>query len=120
MTTIDEFVADFDEDPGYLNFGLGRAAVAQRRGGSQRASVELLRRARFGSLYSMFEQDERVRQAVAELIGFRPDQVAFQPNTSTGLMHAMFGITGGVALSPAEFPESHLRSGPLVAHRSAC
>jgi selenocysteine lyase/cysteine desulfurase len=28
----------------------------------------------------------------------------FQPNTSQGLMHVMFGITGGVALSPAEFP----------------
>ena len=103
MTTIDEFVADFDEDPGYLNFAsvgpLSRSVEEE-----ERASVELLRRVRFGSLDSMFEQDERVRRAVAGLIGFRPDQVAFQPNTSTGLMHAMFGITGGVALSPAEFP----------------
>ena len=45
-----------------------------------------------------------MRAAVAALTGFRADQVVFQPNTSQGLMHAMFGITGGVALSPAEFP----------------
>jgi len=30
--------------------------------------------------------------------------VVFQPNTSQGLMHALFGVTGGVALSAAEFP----------------
>ena len=103
MMTLDEFVSDFDEDPGYLNYAsvgtLSRSVEEE-----ERASVELLRRARFGSLESLFRQDERVRQAVAELIGFRADQVVFQPNTSTGLMHAMFGITGGVALSPAEFP----------------
>ena len=45
---------------------------------------------------------ERVQAAVAALTGFRPDQIVFQPNTSQGLMHAMFGITGGVALSAAE------------------
>jgi selenocysteine lyase/cysteine desulfurase len=30
--------------------------------------------------------------------------VTFQPNTSEGLMHAMFGLTGAIALSPYEFP----------------
>jgi selenocysteine lyase/cysteine desulfurase len=45
-----------------------------------------------------------MRASVSALTGFRDDQVVFQPNTSTGLMHAMFGFTGGVALSPAEFP----------------
>ncbi len=68
--------------------------------------MPLLARARFGSLDALQPpgQDPRVRSAVAALTGFRPDQVVFQPNTSQGLMHVMFGITGGVALSPAEFP----------------
>lgn len=103
MKTIDDFVAGFDEEPGYLNFAsigpFGRAVVEE-----EQAQVELLRRARFGSLDSLLQQDERVRDAVSAVTGFRPDQVSFQPNTSTGLMHAMFGITGGVVLSPAEFP----------------
>jgi selenocysteine lyase/cysteine desulfurase len=103
MKTVAEFIAGFDEEPGYLNFArigpLGAAVVAE-----EQAQVELLRRARFGSLDSLALQDERVRTAVAATIGFRPDQVSFQPNASSGLMHTMFGITGGVALSPSEFP----------------
>jgi selenocysteine lyase/cysteine desulfurase len=103
MTTIDEFAAGFDEEPGYLDFALvgplGRAVIQE-----EQAQVELLRRARFGSLSSLKTQGERMRAAVSDLTGFRADQIAFQPSTSMGLMHAMFGITGGVLLSAAEFP----------------
>ncbi|HEV7957496.1 MAG: aminotransferase [Microbacteriaceae bacterium] len=103
MTAIDEFAADFDEEPGFLDFARvgppGHAVLAE-----QRALGELLRRARFGSLEELGRQDERMRVAVADLIRFRPDQVVSQPNTSSGLMHTMFGFTGGVALSAAEFP----------------
>ena len=103
MTTIDEYLAGFSEEPGYLNFAstgpLGRAVIEE-----EYAQLELMRRARFGSLSSLDEQDLRVREAVATIIGFRSDQVVFQPNTSSGLMHAMFGITGGVLLSAAEYP----------------
>lgn len=103
MTTVDDYAAGFDEEPGYLDFArvgpLGRAVIEE-----QQALNELLRRARFGSLDILERQDQRVRDAVAALIGFRPDQIVFQPNTSMGLMHAMFGFTGGLAVSPAEFP----------------
>jgi selenocysteine lyase/cysteine desulfurase len=103
MTTIDDFASGFTEEPGYLDFAsvgpLGRAAIEE-----QIAQIELIRRARFGSLASLHGQDARVRAAVGALTGFRPDQVVFQPNTGSGLMHAMFGITGGVLFSAAEFP----------------
>ncbi|MBC7517296.1 MAG: aminotransferase class V-fold PLP-dependent enzyme [Microbacteriaceae bacterium] len=103
MNTVDEFTADFDEEPGYLDFArvgpLGLAVIEEERGLN-----ELLRRARFGSLDALDRQDERVREAVSALIGFRPDQVVFQPNTSSGLMHAMFGYRGSVAMSAAEYP----------------
>ncbi len=103
MTTIDDFCAGFTEEPGYFDFAsvgpLGSAAIEE-----QIAQVELMRRARFGSLASLAGQDARVRAAVGALIGFRADQVVFQPNTGSGLMHAMFGITGGVLLSAAECP----------------
>lgn len=101
--SIDDFVAGFGEEPGYLDFArvgpLGRAVLEEQRG-----LGEQLGRARFGSLDTLERQDARVRDAVAGLLRFRPDQVVFQPNTSSGLMHAMFGITGGVAMSPAEYP----------------
>lgn len=103
MKTLEEFSAGFDEEPGYLDFArvgpLGTAVIAE-----EQAQVELLRRARFGSFASLELQDARLRDAIGDLTGFRAEQVVFQPNTSSGLMHAMFGITGGVLLSSAEFP----------------
>jgi len=101
---IDEFASRFGEEPGYLDFArvgpVGRAVVEE-----QFAQTDLLSHARFGALGSLLEnQDPRMREAVAAVTGFRADQVAFQPNTSQGLMHAMFGVTGGLALSAAEFP----------------
>lgn len=103
MITLDDFAASFGEEPGYLDFAAagppGRAVKDE-----QYAQMGLLGRARFGTLDSLFEQDVRVRKAVSAVTGFRPDQVQFQPNASIGLMHALFGLTGGMALSAAEYP----------------
>jgi selenocysteine lyase/cysteine desulfurase len=102
---VDAYAARFDEEPGYLDFArvgpIGAAVVEE-----EAALMPLLARARFGSLDALLPPgpDPRVRAAVAALTGFRSDQIVFQPNTSQGLMHVMFGITGGVAVSPAEFP----------------
>ncbi|MEO6942232.1 MAG: aminotransferase class V-fold PLP-dependent enzyme [Terrimesophilobacter sp.] len=113
MLTIDEFALQFDEEPGYLDFGrvgpLARTVVDE-----ERAQVELLRNARFASLDSLKNQDLRVRQAVATATGFADDHIVFQPNTSMGLVQVMFGITGGVLMSPEEFP-----SAPFAAVRSS-
>ena len=101
--SINEYATRFKDEPGYLDFArqapIGQTAVAE-----QLAMIELLSRGRFGSLDELDQQDARVRKAVSALSGFRADQVVFQPNTSSGLMHAMFGLTGTVALSPADFP----------------
>jgi selenocysteine lyase/cysteine desulfurase len=103
MTSLDQFAHGFDEDPGYLDFARmgppGHAVLSE-----QRAFDQLLSRSRFGSLDGLPGQDLRVRSAVSALTGFRPDQIVFQPNTSTGLMHAMFGLTGRVAVASSEFP----------------
>ena len=103
MTTISEFASQFSEEPGYLDFA-GVGPVGHGVETEAAAQHGLLGRARFGTLGSLAGQELRVRESVAQLTGFRPDQVAFQPNTSQGLMHAMFGLSGGVALSAAEFP----------------
>ncbi len=103
MTSIEDYAATFGEEPGYLNFAFvgppGRAVKDE-----QYAQMGLLGRGRFGTIDGLLEQDARVRDAIAALTGFTADQVAFQPNTSQGLVHAMFGLSGAVALSSAEFP----------------
>jgi len=100
---IDEYARRFDEEPGYLDFAavgpMGRTVREELAG-----LTEMQARARFGWHAAFAEQDARMREAVAALTGFPAGRIVFQPNTSTALMHAMFGITGGVALSPAEFP----------------
>ncbi|PJJ62216.1 aminotransferase class V-fold PLP-dependent enzyme [Compostimonas suwonensis] len=103
MTTVDEFASRFSDEPGYLDFGrIGPLATSVLD--EIQVQTELLARARFGSLAHLEEQDQRVRDAVSALTGFPSDHVVFQPNASSGLMHAMFGLTGGVLLSAAEFP----------------
>jgi selenocysteine lyase/cysteine desulfurase len=101
--TIEDYVQTFSEEPGYFDFArlgpIGSTVEAE-----QHAQTRLQATARFGTLDSLIEQDARVREAVAVVAGVRPDQVAFQPNTSQGLMHTLFGVTGGVAMSLAEFP----------------
>ena len=103
--SIEDYIARFDEEPGYLDFArvgpIGAAVVEE-----EAALMPLLARARFGSLDPLMPpaMSQRVQSVVSRLTGFRPDQIVFQPNTSQGLVHAMFGLTGGVALSPAEFP----------------
>lgn len=101
--TLEEYTERFTDEPGYLDFArIGPVGRTVRD--EEAAQSSLLGRARFGTLASLHEQDERVRTAVASTIGFRPDQIAFQPNTSQGLMHTLFGMSGRVALSAAEFP----------------
>ncbi|MCU1575827.1 MAG: hypothetical protein JWP70_531 [Leifsonia sp.] len=103
MTTVEEFASGFLEEPGYLDYGrigpLSSVVLAEAN-----AHSEILSRARFGSLESVRQEDARMRAAVAGVTGFPAAQIVFQPNTSTGLMHAMFGLTGGVLLSRGEFP----------------
>ncbi|MEO8529310.1 MAG: aminotransferase class V-fold PLP-dependent enzyme [Pseudolysinimonas sp.] len=103
MTALKDYQAGFSEEPGYLDYAriapVGRAVLEE-----QTALGTMLATARFGSLGVLLSQHDRMRRAVAAVGGFRPDQVVFQPNTSQGLMHTMFGITGTVAVSPTEFP----------------
>jgi len=100
---LEDYQARFDEEPGYLDYArlapVGRTVLEE-----QAALSGVLAHARFGSVGGLPAQHDRMRAAVAALGGFRPDQVVFQPNATTGLMHTMFGITGGVAVSPQEFP----------------
>jgi hypothetical protein len=112
----DAYLDGFTEDPGYLDYGrigpLARVAAAEVLG-----QTEVLSRARFGSLDHFAEQDARMRAAVAAVTGFRADQIVAQPNTSTGLMHAMFGLTGDVLLSR---PTSPACRSPRCARRKPC
>jgi len=105
MISLEQYRARFDEEPGYLDFA-SRAPVGATVRDEDQAMMVLLGNSRFGTLATLDEQDARVRESVSSLIGMPADQICFQPNASQGLMHVMFGLTGEVALSLAEFPSS--------------
>lgn len=113
MTTLDEFKAGFLEEPGYLDYG-SVGPISRTVQEELYAHAELFARARFGSLAQLGHADERVRAAASALTGFPADQIVFQPSTTQGLMHALFGITGAVLVSPGEFP-----SLPVAVQRAA-
>jgi len=103
LTSIDDFVAGFNEDPGYFDFArVGPIGEAVREESS--ALESLIGRSRFGTLDIFEKQDARVREAIGTLTGIAAEQIVSQPTTSQGLMHTMFGITGAVALSRADYP----------------
>lgn len=103
MTDIETFIAQFADDPGYLDFAR-LAPISDAVAAESRAMIDLMTRARFGAFSAIDEQDARVRESVASLVRMRPDQIVFQPSTSQALMHVMFGLTGGIAASSSEFP----------------
>jgi selenocysteine lyase/cysteine desulfurase len=102
---IDAYTAQFTDEPGYLDFArvgpVGSSVLHE-----QSALTEVLARGRFGSLDQLDAQNARVREAVAAITRLKADNIVFQPNTSQGLMHVMFGLTGSVAMSPGEFPSN--------------
>ncbi|MET0725849.1 MAG: aminotransferase class V-fold PLP-dependent enzyme [Leifsonia sp.] len=103
MTALDDYLDGFLEEPGYLDYGrvgpLSAAVIAEAQGMN-----DILAKARFGSLATFEAQEERLHAAVSIATGFPVDQVVTQPNTSMGVIHAMFGLTGDVLLSAGEFP----------------
>jgi selenocysteine lyase/cysteine desulfurase len=101
--TIDDFTAGFTEEPGYLDYArVGPLSIVAAE--EMLAFTQVLQRARHGSLDAFREQDARLRAAASAVTGVPADQIVAQPSTTQGLMHAMFGLTGGVLLSAAEFP----------------
>nr|BFF14805.1 hypothetical protein GCM10025699_61080 [Microbacterium flavescens] len=100
MTTIDDLVSGFSDEPGYFDFAKW-GPISRPVADEERALVDVQSRARFGSEVALTEQAGRVRRAISSVVGFPTDQVVFQPHTSAGLLHTMFGLTGQVLMSPA-------------------
>ncbi|SEH91577.1 Selenocysteine lyase/Cysteine desulfurase [Leifsonia sp. CL147] len=104
VTTVEEYSSGFREEPGYLDYGrVGPLSATVRA--ETIGQYEILSKARHGTIERMRAEDQRVRDGVSALTRFPADQVVFQPNASSGLLHAAFGLTGGeVLVALSEFP----------------
>ena len=103
--TIDEYIAGFAEEPGYLDFAQF-GPMSHRASAETTLHNELLSRARFGAMAPLPGYDLQARQALSSITAFAPEQIVLQQNGSLALMSVMFGLTGGVLISPDEFPSA--------------
>lgn len=103
MTALDDYVASFDDEPGYLDWAAFGPLSAAVRAEAQ-ADAELLSTGRRSSIDLVAGRSAQARELLAALLGCRVDQVTLQPSTTYGLMQALYGIDGGLLLSRAEFP----------------
>ena len=103
VTDLDSFVASFDAEPGYLDWAAyGPLAPAVRD--EVRADAELLGSGRRAGFDLVGEHLLQARELAAALLDADVEQVVLQPSTTHGLMHAIYGLSGGLMLSRAEFP----------------
>ncbi|MFL0412022.1 aminotransferase class V-fold PLP-dependent enzyme [Microbacterium paludicola] len=101
--TIDDFRATFAVEPGYLNWAaFGPLSPAVRD--EALADLELLGTGRTSSIAHVAEREGEARALLSRLLGAADDEVTLQPSSTYGLMHAVYGLAGGILASPAEFP----------------
>lgn len=103
VTDLESFLASFDGEPGYLDWAaFGPLSPAVRL--EAQADTELLGSGRTSSLDLVSAHLAEARELIAELIGSDASQVVLQPSTTYGLMQAIYGLAGGLLVSPGEFP----------------
>ncbi|WP_101846809.1 aminotransferase class V-fold PLP-dependent enzyme [Zhihengliuella sp. ISTPL4] len=107
MSTFDDYLGTFDADPGYLNWAaFGPVSPSVRA--EVFADADLLGNGRPSSLALVGERIAQAQDVVADLLGVQAADVTLQPSSTHGLMHALYGITGAVVASTAEFPSVSL------------
>ncbi|WP_102192386.1 aminotransferase class V-fold PLP-dependent enzyme [Microbacterium aurantiacum] len=107
MSTFDDYLASFGGEPGYLNWAaFGPLAPAVRE--EVFADADLLGSGRPSSVALVAERIGQAQELIAEMLGVDASEVALQPSSTHGLMHALYGLAGHVIASTGEFPSVSL------------
>ena len=107
VSAFDDYLDTFDSEPGYLNWAaFGPLSPSVRE--EIFADADLLGSGRPSSLALVGERLGQAQEIVAELLGADAADVTLQPSSTQGLAHALYGMTGTVLASPAEFPSVSL------------
>ncbi|MHA7262867.1 aminotransferase class V-fold PLP-dependent enzyme [Arthrobacter sp. TMN-37] len=100
---MDGYLAQFREDPGYLNFA--SYGPPSRRVVGEAGRLLELAAAGADSTTQLHSVDRRAIAAASRLSGFAEHAIDLVPSTSHGLFQLAFGLAGGqVLVAAAEFP----------------
>ena len=105
MPDFAQYLTEFTEDPGYLDFA-NFGPLAQCVVEESRQNDELLSRSRYGSMNYLEQSEQRVRAAVATHTGFSPDEVVFQRSVENAYFQVFFGLNQGLLISATEPPSA--------------
>lgn len=107
MSSIDDYIASFALEPGYLDWAaFGPLSPSVRAEAA--ADAELLASGRSSSMALVGERVGQAQELVAELLGADAADVTLQPSSTHALMHALYGLTGIVIAGAGEFPSVSL------------
>jgi selenocysteine lyase/cysteine desulfurase len=107
VSTLDDYLATFDNESGYLNWAaFGPLSPSVRE--EVFADADLLGSGRPSSLALVGERIGEAKRLIAEILGADAEEVTLQASATHGLMHALYGLTGVVVASTAEFPSVSL------------
>jgi len=107
VSSFDDYIGTFDAEPGYLNWAaFGPVSPSVRA--EVFADADLLGSGRPSSLALVGERIGQAQEVIAELLGADAAEVTLQPSSTHGLMHALYGVSGAVVASTAEFPSVSL------------
>ncbi|MDQ0726074.1 aminotransferase class V-fold PLP-dependent enzyme [Microbacterium sp. W4I20] len=107
MSTFEDYVGTFDNEPGYLNWAsFGPLSPSVRE--EIFADADLLGSGRPSSLSLVAERIGQAQELIGELLGGHAEDVTLQPSSTQGLMHALYGLTGAMIAGTAEFPSVSL------------
>lgn len=113
MSAIDDYLATFDAEPGYLNWAaFGPLSPTVRA--EVFADADLLGSGRPASIDLVWERVDQATALLASLLDADAAEITLQPSSGYGLMQALYGLDGAVIASTAEFP-----SVSLTLHRAA-
>ncbi len=103
MGDLETYLQSFDGEPGYLDWAaFGPLAPAVRE--EAQGDTELLGSGRSAGIRLVTDHVREARELVADLMDVAMDQVVLQPSATYGLMHAVYGLEGGLMLGRGEFP----------------
>ncbi len=100
---ITTYIESFDSEPGYLDWAaFGPLSPVVRS--EVHADAELLGTGRRSSVDLVNEHVDQSRSHAASVLGVPAEQIVIQPSTSHGLQQAIYGLSGTLLLSRAEYP----------------
>ncbi|MGB3413671.1 MAG: aminotransferase class V-fold PLP-dependent enzyme [Microbacteriaceae bacterium] len=103
MLALKDYLGDFREEPGYLDFA-GFGPLSSKANEESLLYSELLTHGRYGSLDHLKGNETRLKTALSQSLGFSAEQFVFQRSVENAYFQVFFGLGTGLLIAASESP----------------